>query len=310
MSDAPGVRDARCVVCAGAYRFLALKQGHRLYRCAECGLVSVLPIPEPDELVRTLYSGGSGGGAAFVRPVSRSIRADYEGQLDFVSRHDPHGILLDVGCAGGDFLLAARRRGMESVGVEVNPEAVAVAKSRGLDVVCGTVADAGFTTGRFGVVRLGDVIEHVPAPSDLLRECVRVMAPNGTLIVTTPNLASPWARMTFAMHRALGVPWSAVTPPAHVHQFDVRNLPLLLREHGLEVVGWRFGPPRLRYELGAACPRSRAAEVGGVVPLLGVYGLYVLAYGLAALVGAFARPNFHMTVFCRRAGRGESGVAA
>lgn len=56
---------------------------------------------------------------------------------------------------------------------------------RGLDIVA-DVAHQPITAGSFDAVLCAEVLEHVPAPVDVLRELVRVLRPGGTLILTAP----------------------------------------------------------------------------------------------------------------------------
>ncbi len=51
------------------------------------------------------------------------------------------GPVLDVGCGAGRHLLALRRRGVEATGVEISSRAVQIARSRGAEVIEGSVFD-------------------------------------------------------------------------------------------------------------------------------------------------------------------------
>ncbi|HZE49647.1 MAG TPA: methyltransferase domain-containing protein [Jatrophihabitantaceae bacterium] len=86
------------------------------------------------------------------------------------------------------------------------------------------------------VVATLQVIEHVWDHTQFVRECLRVLRPGGTLLVTTPN------RLTFSPGR--------LTPinPYHTHEFTAAELSDLLTSCGfidLDVQGLRAGS-RLR----------------------------------------------------------------
>lgn len=49
-----------------------------------------------------------------------------------------------------------------------------------------------FKNSSFECLILGEVVEHVPDPDFILRECYRVLTKEGILIISTPNLVS-WA---------------------------------------------------------------------------------------------------------------------
>ena len=128
------------------------------------------------------------------------------------------GRVLDVGCGNGGFLARMRGLGWETYGVEPDPAAVDAAQRLfDLDVTCATLDEADFPNDRFDVVTLNHVIEHVADPVGLLLECLRVLRPNGQLIVVTPNVES-WGRRYF------GPSWRGWEVPRHFFLFNVRTL--------------------------------------------------------------------------------------
>ncbi len=201
-----------------------------IVRCRACGLVRVDPQPILDA-TRDIYEGDAYG---FVR----SSQAD-----DFVGDGIPHGErvlteleslggggrLLDVGCATGEFLVAARERGWQPVGVELSAHAAAVARRRGLGVQVGTLAEANFGPASFDAVTMLDVIEHLSDPLAELSEVHRVLRPGGILCVETPNWDSVYRRL-------LGRRWAALQPRLHLLYFDRSTAAEMLRRAGFDPV--------------------------------------------------------------------------
>ncbi len=100
------------------------------------------------------------------------------------------GTLLDVGCGNGQFMERMRDLGWSVCGVDPDPAAARKGRSQGLQILVGTVSDVPDTT-RYDVITLNHVVEHVPDPIALLRECRRRLRPQtGTLVITTPNIKS------------------------------------------------------------------------------------------------------------------------
>jgi SAM-dependent methyltransferase len=114
-------------------------------------------------------------------------------------------------------------------GVEPDPAAADTARARGLSVATGTLEDAAFPAGRFDVVTLSHVIEHLRDPLGTLRECARVLAPGGRVIVVTPNAASDGARV-------FGSSWMAWDPPRHLVVFTPGSLERLMGAAGLSAI--------------------------------------------------------------------------
>jgi SAM-dependent methyltransferase len=149
----------------------------------------------------------------------------------------PPGRLLDVGCAEGYFLDAAAEVGWETYGVELSECAGSRALAKGHRVLFGEVSDAGWADGFFQVITLWDVLEHLDEPQTALRKLSELLAPDGLLLVMTPDLSSTVAR-------ALGERWWSVVD-MHLHYFTPRTLTLLLRRCGLRPVGWGTYPKRV-----------------------------------------------------------------
>ena len=106
----------------------------------------------------------------------------------------PGGRVLDVGAGDGqwqEFLIKAGYR--QTVGVEVNPRRLAHARMRGL-TVHPSLEDATGTGGRFDVIFLWQVVEHVPQSLALIEELLGALAPGGVLIVSVPNQDSTQIR--------------------------------------------------------------------------------------------------------------------
>lgn len=139
------------------------------------------------------------------------------------------GTLLDIGCGHGKFLALMRQFGWKVMGVEPDAEAADVAREKfGIDVVTGTLEEAAFPEDHFEAVTMGHVIEHVYDPIGLLKECHRVLKPNGNLVVTTPNVES-------LGHRNFQKSWLPLDPPRHLHLFPMGNLRACAERAGLKI---------------------------------------------------------------------------
>src|SRR5581483_8869919 len=104
--------------------------------------------------------------------------------------------ILDVGCAGGAFLVAARDFGFDVAGVEPSRWMAAFGRKRyGLDIRDGILTPGMFPPASFDVITLWDVIEHVPDPAQALAVIHDLLKPGGYLFVNYPDIASIAARL-------------------------------------------------------------------------------------------------------------------
>jgi len=112
----------------------------------------------------------------------------------------PSAEVLDAGCGSGRTLQELAGLGRVS-GIELSPEAAAVARGRGsFDVRIGRLEELPWEDGTFELITCLDVIEHTPDDRVTLRELRRVTRPGGWLLVTVPAYPALWSRHDEANH--------------------------------------------------------------------------------------------------------------
>jgi SAM-dependent methyltransferase len=97
--------------------------------------------------------------------------------------------VLDVACGEGYGAAALAKAGAASVvGVDLSVAACEHARRKyGLDARPGDALDLPLPDRSIDLVVSFETIEHVADPAAFLAECARVLTPDGTLIVSTPN---------------------------------------------------------------------------------------------------------------------------
>ena len=136
------------------------------------------------------------------------------------------GRVLEVGSGAGGQLLHLQRMGWEVEGQDIDSDAGARSLGdRGIRVHYGPLAELRLAAGRYDAIVMNHVIEHATDPVALLRECHRLLARDGQLIVVTPNTTS------FG-HGLFGRHWLPLDPPRHLFLFSTKNLPILARQAG------------------------------------------------------------------------------
>lgn len=154
------------------------------------------------------------------------------------SRVDPSKALrfLDAGCFEGHLLDEIRDNTCwKPFGLEPNTNAAAIARGKGHCVWCGHVENADSLIPedqKFDVIYMGQSIEHVDDPVRVLGDLRRLLAPEGVIVVSTPNLDSreiDW----------FGPTWAHWHPPYHRHIFSKKGLHALALKAGLLPLAFR-----------------------------------------------------------------------
>lgn len=215
-------------------------------RCASCHTLFCVD-PPPAESTATLYAGTdyfenprydspeTGGYHGYQGYLSdrRHIEAKFAQILERVERFRPAGRLLDVGTGPGFLLSAARARGWDGEGLDLNGWAARFAREEiGVRVREGSLPDAALAADAFDAVTMMDLLEHVADPGVLVAEAARVLRTDGVLCVLTPDAGS-------IVSKLLGTRWPELQrAPEHLVLFSARGLAALLERHGFEVLGW------------------------------------------------------------------------
>jgi len=148
------------------------------------------------------------------------------------------GCLVDVGCGLGMLHAHVRSRFPRYVGVDVVryegfPDEAEFCR---LDLDSGRLP---LPDGSANVVAAVEVIEHLENPRDFMRKLVRLAAPGGWVIVSTPNQLSFLSILSLAVrHRFLA--FQDAHYPTHITALLEVDLRRICGECGLEQIGFEY----------------------------------------------------------------------
>ncbi|MDR0919276.1 MAG: class I SAM-dependent methyltransferase, partial [Oscillospiraceae bacterium] len=108
--------------------------------------------------------------------------------------------LLDAGCGFGNMLKRYEKYG-EAYGFEFSEKAIELTNKDNPRVKQGALPDKiPFENGQFDIVTSLDVLEHVDEDKQSADALLKLLKPNGTLIVTVPAYMSHWSNHDVALH--------------------------------------------------------------------------------------------------------------
>lgn len=223
---------------------LQIRSGY--VECQGCGMIYLSPVPDWNQFSKYyewLHSAGSaeracarntslGDRRGLLVSCIRSMR-----RLRFRPHSWPadagHGrVLLDVGCGDAAKLIEFARRGWRVVGVDISRSALEQAR-RNLpsgEFLLGELGELSLPKRSFRVVRMDNVLEHVPKPFELAAQCAQLLIPGeGRLIILVPHGRSLSMRL---LGRYSNNSWI----PFHLSLFTRPALRRLLLEAGFKQV--------------------------------------------------------------------------
>lgn len=164
--------------------------GYGFVRCKKCGLVQQNPQAEQKEVLARYgkeYLEYELKNEATYRDLElMALRS-----VDFFTKNADGQRLLDIGSASGCLLEHLRTLGYHTEGLEICKETALYAQSvRGLTVSTLTLEETHYNDASFDIVHASHLIEHLNDPDSFIKECYRILKPNGKLYVTTPNIES------------------------------------------------------------------------------------------------------------------------
>jgi ubiquinone/menaquinone biosynthesis C-methylase UbiE len=147
------------------------------------------------------------------------------------------GTFLDIGCSTGAWALHWADRGWQPFGIDIDRQHVETARQHGVDAkFCDLNADRiPFPDRSFDLVFAGEVIEHLVDTDGFLSELSRVTKPTGSVLITTPNLASFENRLRLLLGMYPNWLNYNLQGSGHVRGYTPRVLKSQLASHGLKV---------------------------------------------------------------------------
>jgi 2-polyprenyl-3-methyl-5-hydroxy-6-metoxy-1,4-benzoquinol methylase len=190
-----GTVPVACRICGGETRLAPIhdlwsEPGYRFWRCLDCGTET-----SDRDYTRADYDCSHrddyfieclGSWEAVLEQLNTNVWL-FEKNTELAGK-----TFLDVGYCDGAMLQRMNAKGCRCIGFDVfHHKAVKIAARAGIELlrlVHGkSLGDTGLTTLAFNLIHCREVIEHVPDPSQLMRQMASMLNPGGLLQVQTPT---------------------------------------------------------------------------------------------------------------------------
>lgn len=214
--------------------------------CLKCGVEFLYPQMNDEEL-KKLYSGNSyqALGVQDTRDNGSTKKmkiATFRLRLSLIRNYVTTGKVLDVGCATGYFLEAAKEEGFQPYGVELSEYSSQIAKDKlgEENVFCGTLEQCSFPPKMFDVITMSDLIQHVRIPAQTLSKAAGLLKDDGLIMIMMPDTKT-------VSNNLMGRRWTHYKPE-HFFYFSHGSMSYLAGKCNLHIMHYEKSKKALNIE--------------------------------------------------------------
>lgn len=239
--------------------FPKIEGTYNIFECEDCGLIFIHPQPSPEDLAKhypenySVYNKNNE--INHLRKIFSLMESLYyyskykSNKFNFLkffrilfypmnslfrtTKIVENGNFLDIGCGLGYFLMTMKNLGMNPYGIEPGIVDYELAEKYNLKIFNKNLLDAKFDNDFFDVITLNHVLEHIPKPSETMKELNRILKTDGYLIIRVPISDS------FA-YRLFGKYWGQLDTPRHLFTFKSKNLKNYGKNNGFKIDHIRY----------------------------------------------------------------------
>ncbi len=144
--------------------------------------------------------------------------------------------VLDVGCSSGRLgKELAKQKHVTVTGIDIDKDDVKLAKKNlSAAYVRNIEKDELSDLGKFDVIIMADVIEHLIDPVSSLKKLKGLLNPKGTLLFSIPNMANVTTRIDLLLGRFEYKDWGLLDR-THLHFYDAVEVERVLSAAGFQV---------------------------------------------------------------------------
>jgi 2-polyprenyl-3-methyl-5-hydroxy-6-metoxy-1,4-benzoquinol methylase len=221
-------RISPCPVCQNIFfRKIFTKKGKDFWKCTNCGLEKIYPLPSLEDLKDYYDESYTEGMYKIFTDARKMKQMTAKERLKQISSYCPQGRWLDVGCSDGGFVEQARLAGILAEGIDLSKVAIQEAGKRNLPVYYSAIEDFK-PEYEYNTITAFDVLEHVIDPTSFMKSLHRLLLPGGKIALSVPDQGSLICKL-------MGKAWYFYIPEEHLHYFNISNITKLLNKMGFVV---------------------------------------------------------------------------
>lgn len=216
------------------------KGEYDVIECSLCGFKHVIPVPT-EAFLSEYYKNDfvKNRPKGFYKKLEEDlswVEIFYNEKFELLEKYTvvKNPSILDIGSGLGFFLNVGKKRGWRPTGVEPSVESADYSRNLGLEIENIYLDTSNFKQlGKFNVVHMHEVLEHLPNPIDMIQLVKKLLKPRGLICIVSPNDYNP-LQEAVVNSSSLTKWW--LSPPEHINYFDFGSARKLLENAGFKIV--------------------------------------------------------------------------
>ncbi|PKG81121.1 class I SAM-dependent methyltransferase [Colwellia sp. 75C3] len=225
--------ERSCPVCTNnTPAFMFNKEGGTYVKCSSCNMVYLNPVFIDEELTKFYQSNHSVQSEIVETDEDDFYSTIYNQGLDSVlSKAQLLTSILDIGCSSGAFLDLAAKRGLKTIGIELNESEFRLAEQKGHETYNDSLENIDFKQ-EIDIVCMWDVFEHIKDGEVCLNTIKSILSINGLIFLQIPSSDALAAKM-------LGAKCNMYDGIEHVNLYGIETIKKIANKCGLEIASMK-----------------------------------------------------------------------
>jgi SAM-dependent methyltransferase len=236
--ERPEMETISCPICAvDDTRPFLTACCERIVRCQRCGLVYVNPRARSDAVTRFFFEEYIPDEKELNEKFSARRAPALAREAAYIKEFKDAGRILDVGCAGGDFLEHFPARRWEREGIDPSRVAAGAAQKKGIAMSVGLLADVALEPDHYDVISVIDTLFFMAWPLKNLRRIREALHEDGILAVEIPVFAFRMMRNIGPISLIVNGRWFHLDENSpHLFYYSRQTIRKLLKKAGFMVI--------------------------------------------------------------------------
>jgi len=208
-------------------------------KCKSCGLIFLLPALTNDDKLKVYAQ------INYHQKYYFKYLEDYTPQLKIIKGFSQRKF-LDFGCGDAGLISFLQKNGYEVSGVEYDKHLVEKLSEQFKEINFFQLEDFWETTNKYDFIHLGDVLEHLSDPINLIEKLKEKLRPDGLFFIEgplecNPNLGYYFREFTFFIKKIKNKELLRVNEPYHITYATTKNQQLFLKKLQLQQIVYKIG---------------------------------------------------------------------